>query len=38
MDYRDTTLTDAQFVALDNIDSTGASPSCNASWCKAPSG
>ncbi len=38
MDYRDTTLTDTQFIALDNIDAISVNPACGASWCKAPSG
>lgn len=38
VDYRDTTLTDAQFVALDDIDAISVNPNCGAGWCKAPNG
>jgi hypothetical protein len=38
MDYRDTTMTDAQFAALQNVDSVTPNPACNAGWCKTPSG
>ncbi len=38
MDYRDTTLTDAQFAALQDVNTVTFTPSCAAAWCQAPTG
>lgn len=33
IDYRDSTLSEAEFEALPNIDNVNASPTCTAAWC-----
>lgn len=38
MDYRDSTLSDAEFEALPNIDGLSTSTSCTAAWCRGRGG
>lgn len=34
LDYRDTTLTDAEFASLPDVGSVPNNPACNAPWCR----